>query len=38
MANEEKGDLKGILISFIIIGAVMILIPYGIAAILFSLQ
>ena len=37
MANEEKGDLKGILFSFIIIAAVLILIPYVIGAILFNL-
>ena len=38
MANEEKGDLKGIWISFIIISAAMILIPYLITVILFNLQ
>ena len=34
MSDEEKGNLKGVGISFVIIIAAMILIPYGLTSIL----
>jgi hypothetical protein len=37
MSDEAKGNLKGVLISFIIIIIAMIAIPYGVAAITWNL-
>jgi hypothetical protein len=37
MSDEAKGNLKGVLISFIIIVIAMIAIPYGVAAITWNL-
>jgi len=37
MSDEAKGNLKGVLISFVIIIIAMIAIPYGVAAITWNL-